>query len=257
MTNDDAVFTIEDFTSSKIAMSCQDKIEHVLQTKDTQALMAALAMAQSEIEHVAKDAKNPHFKSKYATLASVFDVCRKPFSRHGLAILQPTVIINNSVYVATTLCHKSGQWVRSYYPVQTERAGSQGLGSGLTYARRYALMSMIGVAPEDDDGEGTTNRLNTRDAAQDKDNARFVKAVDRQPPAASNMPIRAQFSDQAVDTQSMIERINAAETEEDLVQIKKQMRDEFNALSPAQKGLIQQASARKTSALAGNAVAQA
>lgn len=112
----------------------------------------ALSQAQGEMDGAKKDATNPHFKSKYADLESVMDACRGPFAKHGIAVLQPTSAVGAKVTVTTMLGHKSGQWVASDLEMTAVQATPQGVGSTITYGRRYGLSSMAGIAPEDDDG---------------------------------------------------------------------------------------------------------
>ena len=120
-------------------------------------LAAALAQAQSEMSGATKDAKNPHFGNKYADLASVVDACR-PLSTHGIAILQPTSADGNKVTVRTLLIHTSGEWISSDLTMTAKDASPQAIGSAITYGRRYALMAMVGIAPEDDDGNAASPR---------------------------------------------------------------------------------------------------
>ena len=115
-------------------------------------LAAALAKAQGEVEGAAKTSANPHFKSKYADLAACWDACRGPLSRNGLAIVQMPSHEEGVATVTTILTHSSGQWIRSEVSVKPAKPDAQGLGSAITYLRRYALMAVVGIAPEDDDG---------------------------------------------------------------------------------------------------------
>ena len=114
-------------------------------------IAGALAKAQGEIKGAAKDSTNPHFRSKYADLASVWDACRAALSKNGLSVIQTPDTTADGVFLYTTLAHSSGQWIRSTMPVRPVQDTPQGLGSALTYARRYSLASMVGVAPDDDD----------------------------------------------------------------------------------------------------------
>ena len=101
-----------------------------------------------------KDATNPHFKSRYATLASVWDAIREPLSAHGLSVSQVLESAENGVGVAvrTLLLHTSGQWIASRYVMPiTDKLTPQAMGSAITYARRYALSAIVGIAPDDDD----------------------------------------------------------------------------------------------------------
>ncbi len=122
-------------------------------------LATALAKAQAEIRGAKEDGKNPHFKSTYATLSSVWDACREALTKAGLSVVQATTTTEQGlVLLVTTLLHSSGQWISGAYPVSPSKNDPQGLGSAMTYARRYTLASMIGIAPEDDDGEASLGR---------------------------------------------------------------------------------------------------
>jgi len=132
-----------------------------MQTSETiDALSAAMAAAQGEMKPAIKDATNPHFKSKYADLSSVFEAVRGPFAKHGLSVWQELGNANGGVTVSTRVVHKSGQWVE-FGPlfVPAGKQDAQGLGSAATYARRYGLASALGVcADEDDDGNAASGK---------------------------------------------------------------------------------------------------
>jgi len=114
-------------------------------------LAAALAAAQGEMVGAEKGRENPFFKSRYATLADVWGACRAPLAKHGLAVIQLVQKVEAGLVLETILAHKSGQQVVSVYPIQPVKNDPQGIGSAITYARRYSLSAMVGVAPEDDD----------------------------------------------------------------------------------------------------------
>jgi hypothetical protein len=113
----------------------------------------ALSVAQGLIENASKDARNPHFGSRYADLASIWNACRAALSASSIAVLQVPYLEGDLMLLDTMLVHKSGQWFRGTYPVRPVKPDPQGFGSALTYARRYSLASMVGVAPDDDDAE--------------------------------------------------------------------------------------------------------
>lgn len=121
-------------------------------------LMEALAKAQLEMRGALKDAKNPHLRNNYADLASVWAAWQEAGPKHGLAIMQLAEGGEGFVQIRTMLGHSSGEWVQGCLRVPfAEQKGiniAQALGSALTYARRYALAAMVGIAPEDDDGHG-------------------------------------------------------------------------------------------------------
>lgn len=116
-------------------------------------LAAALSKAQGSMESAKKDSANPFFKSKYADLAAVVEAIRKPFADNGLAYTQlPARCAGEEVQVVTVLLHSSGQWIASETNVPVTKRDAQGYGSALTYARRYGLQAIAGLAAEDDDG---------------------------------------------------------------------------------------------------------
>jgi hypothetical protein len=121
-------------------------------------ISAALAGAQGEMEDASKDRQNSHFGSNYADLASVVQAVRAPLSKHGIAFTQPTAVEGGRVIVRTLLSHKSGEWMASELSAKPQQDTPQGIGSTITYLRRYSLMSMTGIAPDDDDGEAGMSR---------------------------------------------------------------------------------------------------
>lgn len=119
---------------------------------------AALAKAQGAIENATKDKANPFFKSTYADLAGVWDACRAALSSNGLSVVQTPEQSDKGVIVSTMLLHSSGQWISGSYLMPVSKFDAQSIGSAITYARRYALAAMVGVAPEDDDSNAANNR---------------------------------------------------------------------------------------------------
>ena len=117
------------------------------------SIAMALASAQMHMGKALKSASNPHFKSKYADLASVVDACMPALNEAGIAVIQPTTDDEGGRYVETILIHgESGETLKCRVPLIVSKNDMQGYGSAVTYARRYGLMSMAGIAPEDDDG---------------------------------------------------------------------------------------------------------
>lgn len=115
-----------------------------------QTLAEALAAAQLEITDPAKDAVNPHFRSRYADLATVLKTVRPVLARHNIALTQTTQILDGALVLVTRL-HWKDEELAGYYPISPTKADPQGYGSALTYARRYALQAIVGVAADDDD----------------------------------------------------------------------------------------------------------
>jgi len=134
-------------------------MEMQLQSEKTDLISKALISAWDKMKVAKKQNDNPFFKSKYADFGSVVDACKSALVSNDLVVTQPTAIINGQTALVTTLLHSSGQWVRGVYPVNPVKNDPQAIGSAITYARRYALASIVGlVAEEDDDGEMAMGR---------------------------------------------------------------------------------------------------
>ena len=127
-------------------------------TAKARGLYAALAAAQAEMGRAVKDTQNPHFRTKYADLASVMDACMPALNKHGIAVIQPAWDDENgNRFVKTILVHgASGETAECRVPLIVSKNDMQGYGSACTYARRYGLMGMAGIAPDDDDGQAAT-----------------------------------------------------------------------------------------------------
>jgi len=129
-----------------------------MQSEQINELALALSKAQSQITGALKDSANPFFKSKYADLAACWDACRKQLTDNNLSVIQTTDLAGDIVVVRTTLAHASGQWIAGVLPVKAKDDGPQAQGSGITYARRYALAAIVGLAQIDDDAEAAQGR---------------------------------------------------------------------------------------------------
>jgi hypothetical protein len=119
-------------------------------------IAAALPKAQSAIKAALKDATNPHFRSKYADLASVIDAVKDGLNKSGIAFIQPVTFNEHGVCVETVLLHTSGEWISESLNIPVSKQDAQGVGSAISYGRRYGLQSMCGVPAEDDDGNAAT-----------------------------------------------------------------------------------------------------
>ena len=130
------------------------------QSESITDLAKALLNVQRTVQPMAKDAENPFTKSWYASLKSVMDACRDALIENGIWLCQYPVPAEqpNSLGLVTKLTQaESGQWQSSLAVVPLPKADPQGMGSAITYARRYALTAMLGMVTEDDDGEGAKN----------------------------------------------------------------------------------------------------
>ena len=119
-------------------------------------LALALSKAQGQMKFAAKDANNPFFKSKYADLASVIEAIKVPLSENGIAFVQATDFEDSAVIVETILLHESGEWISGKLRMQPTKNDPQGVGSAVTYAKRYGLQAIAGVPSDDDDGNAAT-----------------------------------------------------------------------------------------------------
>lgn len=160
-------------------------------------LAKALAAAQAAFTVAGFDRENPHFRSKYATLASVYAACRPALAAQGLAVVQALATGEGGrVTLTTRLVHASGQWLESTVSVAPEKGGAQALGSAATYLRRYALSSLLGIATgEDDDGEASEGREEPKTAKKPtKAEREAADAARREQHDASWAADRARFA---------------------------------------------------------------
>ena len=127
---------------------------------ETKHIHEAFCKAQAQIGGARKTATNPHFKSKYADLKECFNACGDILNEHGIHVTQPTVKEDDTLVIRTILTHTSGETISDYgVPIagwQGAKNPMQVMGSAITYARRYGLCSLVGIAPEDDDGQSLT-----------------------------------------------------------------------------------------------------
>lgn len=111
-------------------------------------LASALLKAHQKIKHAQKNAKNPHFRNDYATLESVIDASKEALLEQGIVVLQAP----NGASLTTRLQHSSGEYIETELNLLLTKQDMQGLGSAITYARRYSLAALLNMAQADDDG---------------------------------------------------------------------------------------------------------
>jgi hypothetical protein len=121
-------------------------------SEEIKDLAAALCKAQSEMSGAKKKAANPFFKSKYANLEEIINCAKDALSDNGLSISQSPFAEEGTAGVTTLLMHDSGQWLEGQLLLKCAKVDPQGMGSAITYARRYAYQSILGIPSEDDDG---------------------------------------------------------------------------------------------------------
>lgn len=143
------------------------------QSASVVAIYGALAKAQSSMKHAEKAVSNTFFKSKYADLTACMDAARPFLSSNGLSVTQVTDIdATGNVLLITQLSHSSGEWIRGWYPIKPVKQDPQGMGSAITYGRRYTYCAITGVAPMDEDDDG--NAASGKKESYANENKRFV-----------------------------------------------------------------------------------
>lgn len=208
------------------------------QSESIAALAAALAKAQATIEGAVKSKENAAFKagnktSKYADLASVWDACRESLTANGLSVVQsPGHLAEGRMEMTTMLLHSSGEWMRGSLSIPLGKVDAHGYGSATTYARRFALASFVGVAPEDDDGNAA--------AASKPDERPEPRRADPKPPTL------AERADRLAAT------LNGVKTEADLrkaYELASALRAELDEKNPERLAELDALFAMRTEAL--------
>lgn len=121
-------------------------------------ISTALAVFHIKMDVIKKDAKNPFFKSTYASLSNILDAIKIPLAESDLSFSQHPMGENG---MSTILMHKSGEWLGSHFTMKPMKNDPQGIGSCITYMRRYALAAILGLnIDEDDDGNSASGNNN-------------------------------------------------------------------------------------------------
>lgn len=134
--------------ATQVEMPFLIRLEH---SENIGELAKSLATATGKFKAVKKDSVNPFFKSKYADLAAVIEATYEALAQNGLAAVQSPLTNGDKAGVTTMLIHSSGQWMRGDLLLPVAKGDAQGIGSAITYARRYSLQSFLNVAAEADD----------------------------------------------------------------------------------------------------------
>jgi hypothetical protein len=128
------------------------------QSEQIDLLSAALVEFNKTAPEIKKNSINPHFKNRYADLASIIEATRTLLANAGLSVVQ----LPDGDDLITRLVHKSGQWISSRTALKFTKQDAQGYGSALTYARRYALSAILNLAADDDDGEAASRPVRSK-----------------------------------------------------------------------------------------------
>jgi hypothetical protein len=129
-------------------------------------LNAAMVAALGSLHNVQKNAVNPHFKSKFATLDAILDNVRPVLAKHGLALSQEPVFTEGMAGVVTRIIHSGGESRESTLLLPLRDQSAQGVGNALTYARRYAVSSVLGIASDEDEDGNQASQQNKFAAAK-------------------------------------------------------------------------------------------
>jgi len=152
----------------------------MITSENLSELAKALCKAQAAIMGAEKDSKNPHFNSKFSSLASVWDACREPLTANGLSVVQALGSMDGKVNCTTMLMHESGQFIKADFAMAPQQNTPQAAGSCATYLRRYSLQAMVGVCSDDDDGNQATNIRSAPYAQQTA--TKIISETTSQPP---------------------------------------------------------------------------
>jgi len=142
-------------------------------------IATSLVKAQKEFGPALKTATNPHFRSKYADLASCVEAVMDALNNNGIYLLQKTSDQQNGIMVETVFVHESGEMLNCgnlYFPASKNDA--QGFMSALTYARRGSLMAACGIAPEDDDGNAASRKVEKKSKVDESVMADHLAAIE-------------------------------------------------------------------------------
>ena len=149
-------------------------------------LATALAEAQGEFAIIPKESSNPFFKSRYAELSTIVRTVQPVLRKHGLSVTQLTEDGEVGITVRTVLMHKSGEFISGSLRMRPVKDDPQGVGSAITYARRYGLSAILGIATDDDDdgaaASGTTANRQTSKASKQKAEPAPKEPAKKSPP---------------------------------------------------------------------------
>lgn len=140
-------------------------------------LATALAKAQATLKAALKDATNPHFNSRYADLQAIWSVCQDVLPANEIAVMQFPSAIGNLVTITTMLAHSSGEFIMASLTMSAQRADPQGVGSAITYGRRYGLAAAVGVVSDEDDDGNAASRPARKNAITDEQIAAVNQAA--------------------------------------------------------------------------------
>lgn len=131
-------------------------------------ISVALLAAQKTMGDATKGSTNPFFKSSYADLNSIRETVTPALNAQGVTVLQPTTVLEGKNYVETILLHESGEFISGFTEIKNTDGKPQSEGSGISYARRYGMQSMLNVGAVDDDGEAAQGRSSKKEVKNEQ-----------------------------------------------------------------------------------------
>jgi hypothetical protein len=155
----------------------------------------AIRQVQIEVERAIFDKRNPHHKNQYASLESIITALKGPANKHGMSIIQHPELCEGSPTLITRIAHKSGQYMIFKHPLYVPLPDMQKLGAAITYARRYALISIfciitgdeVEIQDDDDDGNLCSEQVQkeiaqrkAKEEAKEKSNTQQTQKVENQ-----------------------------------------------------------------------------
>lgn len=166
----------------------------------------ALTAAQRVMRGAVKDGLNPHFRSRYADLESCWDAIREPLTSNGLSVIQTLDESPDAVVVETMLLHISGQWISGRNTLKPVKNDPQGIGSCITYGRRYGLAAIVGLTQTDDDGNHASGKaeIKVEQKPEPKPDKKESPAFDKSDAVKS---IRAFLVENKIDEGSVLQML--------------------------------------------------
>ena len=166
------------------------------------SLAAALNKAQAEMSGAKKSAKNPFFKSNYANLEEVINCVKEPFADNGLSFVQFPISGDGVAGVETIIMHESGEFISGEFMLKCSKNDPQGMGSAITYARRYGLQSACGVPSEDDDGNAASAKKPAMTAKEASNKINDAKTVDALVKLWNSLPIDLKQNESVIEAKN-------------------------------------------------------
>jgi hypothetical protein len=184
-------------------------------------LAKALSLAQGAMGKAQMSSTNPHFKSKYADLESLWDACKYYLHTNGLSVVQLPSCESGQYYVETILLHSSGEWISGRCYIQPSKLDPHGIMSSYTYARRGGLQAMVGLCGDsDDDGNSAMNfSTPSRPATPAKPSTPMARTILPKPAATSTPSTGLEDlldQDSIADSQGKSDPWSATEADDDL-----------------------------------------